>query len=95
MLEWASVTDDPWNSTDNIALAANQFFEKLQMPSAIKDSIGSHGPMHVYRYLRGDTNARQQPDVSELSSITRAVDAWIKTKMLYPNVAMFYRALAN
>jgi len=95
MLEWASMTDEPWNSTENVAVASKQFFEKLGMPDAVKNSIESQGPMHIYRYLRGDDNARQQPHSSEISPIDDLTKSWLKTKMLYPNVMMFYRALTN
>ena len=95
MLEWSSMVDDPWNSVENIAVASNEFFKKLQIPDVVKESIQLHGPMHIYRYLRGDTDARRQPDVSELEPLTDHVKAWLKTKMLYHNVAMFYRALTS
>ena len=96
LLEWESMTYDPWNSTEEVAVACKIFFEKLGITEQIRDEINSNnGPMHVYRYLRGDIDARMQPAVSELGAMTSLTKIWLKTKMLYPNIKTFYRGISN
>ena len=96
VLEWASMAEHPWNSREDVAVACREFVERLGMPELVKDDINAnHGPMHVHRYLRGDTDARRQPPTAELSPLTDLTKRWLRTKMLYGNTTVFYRELAR
>jgi hypothetical protein len=96
LVEWAEMAKEPWNSNEPVALAVEKFLTKIGMPEEVKNEIEENqSDMHVYRYLRGETNARRQPPVEELSEMKPLTKTWLKTKFLYPNVKVFYRALAD
>jgi hypothetical protein len=96
LIEWAEMTKEPWNSNEPVALAVEKFLAKIGMPEEVKNEIEENqSDMHVYRYLRGETNARRQPPVEELSEMKPLTKTWLKTKFLYQNVTVFYRALAG
>lgn len=67
--EWSRVVDDPWNNTERIAYCSRRMFEILQFPDDLIQEIDSYPDMHVFKYLKGDTNARLRPtsfpDVSD------------------------------
>lgn len=94
LLEWGEVTNSPWNSTEPVPLAAQEFLLKLEMTPSVREDIKvNHGPMHVYRYLRGDENARNQPPADELSHLTDITRRWVLSKMFYDNVGHMYRSM--
>ena len=56
--EWAALTNEPFNSTQDIALDAKAFLNAIRFdPSLVTDQAD----MQVAEYLKGNTNARQRP----------------------------------
>lgn len=94
IVEWAEMTKEPWNSNEPVAVAANEFLNKIGMPNDVRNDIEKNQTdMSVYRYLRGDHNARRQPNLAKLDKITPLTLKWVKSKMFYKNVSHFYRSV--
>lgn len=92
IIEWAEMTESPWSSNEPVALAARNFLYRIQMPEEVKQEIEQNqGNMHVYRYLRGEKDARKQPPVEELSEMTPLTKTWLQSKMFYNNISHLYR----
>lgn len=94
LIEWEDTLDSPWNSAETVPTAIREFLLKLEMTPSVREDIKvNHGPMHVYRYLRGDENARNQPPADELSYLTDITRRWVLSKMFYDNVGHMYRSM--
>lgn len=94
LTEWEDILDSPWNSTEVVPTAIREFLLKLEMPQSVRDDIKSnHGPMHIYRYLRNNQDARRQPPASELSPLTDVTRLWLQSKMFYENTGHMYRSM--
>lgn len=94
IIEWAEMTESPWSSNEPVALAARNFLYRIQMPEEVKQEIEQNqGDMHVYRYLRGEKEARRQPPVRELSEMTPLTKTWLQSKMFYNNISHLYRKM--
>ena len=94
IIEWAEMTESPWLSREPVALAARNFLYRLQMPEEVKREIEENqSDMHVYRYLRGENDARKQPPVEELSEMTPLTKTWLQSKMFYNNISHLYRKM--
>jgi hypothetical protein len=94
LTEWEDTLDSPWDSTEPVPLAIQEFLLKLEMPFSVREDIKvNHEPMHVYRYLRGDENARNQPPADEMSHLTDITRRWVLSKMFYDNVGHMYRSM--
>ena len=77
--EWSKVTEEPWNNTQAIATHSKRFFEVMEMPSELYQEIENMPDMHVFRYLKGDQNARTRP--TEFPNISNAMKEWFSAKM--------------
>lgn len=92
LLEWATMTQYPWSSNEPVALAAHDFLCKIGIPDEVRGEIEENqSDMHVYRYLRGETDARTQPPVEELSEMKPLTKTWLKSKMFYDNIGHLYK----
>lgn len=56
--EWAILVDEPFNSTQDIALDAKAFLNAIRFDSSL---VADQADMQVAEYLKGNTNARQRP----------------------------------
>ena len=56
--EWAALTDEPFNSTQDIALDAKAFLNTIRFDSSL---VADQVDMQVAEYLKGNNNARQRP----------------------------------
>jgi hypothetical protein len=82
--EWASVSEEPFNNTQDISTKAKGFIDGLGIPEPIKDSIDSlQTDMQVYRYLAGSENARQRPPLEEVALMPQSVYDWFKQQFCY------------
>lgn len=94
LVEWAEMTKEPWNSNEPIALAAQEFLNKIGMPEEIRLDIEENQTnMHVYRYISNEKNARRQPPVEEILEMTSLTRKWVKSKMFYGNISHLYRKM--
>lgn len=82
--EWASVSEEPFNNTQEISVKAKNFISGLDIPENIHESIKTlQTDMQVYRYLSGLENARQRPPLDEIATIPDSVYDWFKGKFCY------------
>jgi len=59
VLEWAQMADEPFNSTENVAVKAFDFSKKL----GLNESLVSNQPdMQIFEYVKGNLNARLRPE---------------------------------
>jgi hypothetical protein len=77
--EWSKVTEEPWSNTQAIATHSKRFFEIMEMPSELYQEIEGMPDMHVFRYLKGDQNARTRP--TEFPNVSNAMKEWFSAKM--------------
>ena len=71
LIEWASLLDAPFNSSDELPQDAKNFIDSLKIPQAVLDEISAtQEDMPLYRYLKGIPNARhgftEQEELSPL-----------------------------
>lgn len=78
--EWAEVSLPPWDNSETISLRARQFLEKMQFsPAFLADAATNQLDMQVFRYLKGDQNARLKvPSPAPLSTVA---DVELKKKV--------------
>lgn len=94
LIEWEEMLVNPWSSIEPLPIAIGEFFSKLELSQSVRDDIRSnHGPMHIYRYLHNDQNARRQPPANELSVLTNTTKLWLQSKMFYDNIGHMYRSM--
>jgi len=71
VIEWASLLDEPFNSSDELPRDAKNWINSLKIPQAVLDEISTtQEDMPLYRYLKGIPNARhgfiEQEELSPL-----------------------------
>lgn len=87
LIEWAELVNSPWNSIEPISVKSNLFFEKLSIPSEVRDDLNNNqANMQVARYLMGNTNARERPPISEISEISPILKRWILSKFFFSSI---------
>jgi hypothetical protein len=96
--EWASVSESPWNNTQDISVKAKGFMNGLSIPQGVTDSIRlEQTDMQVYRYLAGSENARQRPPLDEVALMPQSVYDWFKQQFCYRSFEnlMLYHPIFN
>jgi hypothetical protein len=92
ILEWAQVSEEPFNNTEPVAVKANNFVQQL----GINETLVSNQPdMQIYEYLKGNPTARVRPE--NVQPLLLATDAFVKKNVahsclssiisLYPDAA--------
>jgi hypothetical protein len=82
VIEWASLAEEPFNVTDEIALDAKSYLEAIKMPPEVIDEINEYQEnMPVYRYLLETDNPRQ--DFIEQIDISPLFLDWLRKKLRY------------
>ena len=78
ILEWAQVSQEPFNNTEPVAEKAFEFTQKL----GIEETLVSNQPdMQIFKYIKGSLVARVRPDnVQLLSPLT---DVFIKKNIAH------------
>jgi hypothetical protein len=82
IIEWASLTESPFNSNNEVSLTCKNYIDTLQIPVNVLNEISEYQEdMPVYRYLQNQTNSRrgfiEQPTLSPLFS------DWVKSTHRY------------
>lgn len=92
ILEWAQVSQEPFNNTEPVAVKANNLVQQL----GINETLVSNQPdMQIYEYLKGNPTARVRPE--NVQPLLLATDAFVKKNVahsclssiisLYPDAA--------
>jgi len=82
LIEWASLKEEPFNSTEEIVLDCAELLKKLEIGQDIMDEfIGIQEDMPLYRYLKGMSNARF--DFEESTTVGPLFENWLKSKVRY------------
>jgi hypothetical protein len=77
IIEWASLADEPFNSTDRVALLCKNYINTLQIPENVLAEISEHQEdMPLYRYFSNQENARS--GFTEQISVGPLFLNWIK-----------------
>lgn len=82
--EWSQCADDPFNSTENIALKAKDFLNGLNLLDIAKEIKQTQVPMRVSRYLNGETNMNS--DLNEIKFMTDSLKNYILTTTMYTSL---------
>ena len=78
--EWSALAEDPFNSTDDAAVAAKAFLDGLGFRAEERTALASLPPMQIANYLAGSETARVRP------ATVPALDDAIKT-MVFKRMA--------
>jgi hypothetical protein len=82
VLEWAQVSQEPFNNTEPIATKAFEFTQKL----GIEETLVSNQPdMQIFEYLKGNSTARVRPE--NVQPLPLATDAFIKKNVAHSCLA--------
>jgi hypothetical protein len=82
LIEWASLKEEPFNSTEEIVLDCVELLKKLEINQDIIDEfISIQEDMPLYRYLKGMSNARS--NFEESTSVGPLFENWLKSKVRY------------
>jgi hypothetical protein len=60
--EWAVLADEPFNSTENVAVTAKNYMGTLRFTEDEIDLIKELTPMQISKFISGSTEARIRPD---------------------------------
>lgn len=85
MTEWSSLTGQPFNDTDEIAVDCNNFINNLDIDQAIINEINEQqSDMPIYRFLKGEPDPRHELD--ETLTCGPLLTNWIKTNVRYKSL---------
>lgn len=62
--EWSQLVDAPFNSTEEVAVAAHEFLKALNLTAEEEQHIASLPAMQISRFLEGAEDARKRPDTA-------------------------------
>lgn len=77
--EWSVLADEPFNSTDEAAVAAKAFLNNLGFTAEERATLASLNPMQISNYLAGSETARVRP--STIPSLDEAVKTMVFKRM--------------
>ena len=78
ILEWAQVSQTPFNNTEPVAVKANNFVQQL----GIDETLVSNQPdMQIYEYLKGNPTARVRPN--NVQPLLPATEVFIKKNLAH------------
>ena len=84
--EWSLMAEEPFNSTENIAIKCKQFFEQMQIPSEVMNWIlENQNDKQVFNYLNGETRIVYPSD--ENTEIPECLISFIKNKCMYRSIS--------
>jgi hypothetical protein len=82
IIEWASLTESPFNSDDEVALTCKTYIDTLKIPADVLNEISEYQEdMPVYRYFQNQENARRGFD--EQTNISPLFLNWVKSTHRY------------
>ena len=85
VIEWASLAEEPFNVTDEIAIDAKNYLEAMKMPPEVISEINEYQEnMPVYRYLLGVDNPRH--GFVEQTEISPLFLNWLRKKLRYASL---------
>lgn len=85
ILEWNSVTEEPWNNDEEVASVCRGIVNNLDIPTDVINLINNtQVPMVVYRYLTDPDTSRQK--FAENWEIDDLILTFLKTKVRYKTI---------
>jgi hypothetical protein len=82
IIEWASLTESPFNSDDEVSLTCKNYLDTLKIPQNVLNEISEYqDDMPVYRYLQNQENARR--GFNEQTSLSPLFLNWVKSTHRY------------
>lgn len=82
IIEWASLADEPFNLSDEIAVSCKNYINTLQIPENVLNEISEYQEdMPVYRYFQNQENARR--GFTEQVSVSPLFLNWVKSTHRY------------
>jgi hypothetical protein len=78
IIEWASLTESPFDSDNEVSLACKNYIETLQIPENVLNEISEYQEdMPVYRYFQNQENTRH--GFTEQASVGPLFLNWVKS----------------
>jgi hypothetical protein len=85
ILEWQTVSKDPFNNQEDIALKSDAFIENLNLDNKVwEDIIAATGDLPLARYIRGNTD--RSPVWEDTSISPDSLKEYFKSHCLYPDL---------
>jgi hypothetical protein len=82
ILEWAEVTEEPFNNTEDMAVDAKQFLNSFNFDNNL---ISNQIDMQIFEYLKGNTDARKRPE--GIQPMGNSLKDFIKKNMAHITLA--------
>jgi hypothetical protein len=78
ILEWAQVSEEPFNNTESVATKAFEFTQRLNIGQTL---VSNQPDMQIFEYLKGNPTARIRPE--DVQPLSEEADNFIKRNMAY------------
>jgi len=87
--EWSVLAEDPFNSTDDAAVAAKGFLNGLGFTAEERTALASLPPMQISNYLAGSETARVRPD--NIASLDDAIKTMVFKRMASSSLSALFK----
>jgi hypothetical protein len=82
LIEWSTLADEPFNSTEPIVLDAKEFLNQIEFDGSL---VADQTNMQVAQYFLGNTDARRRP--ADVVETNQALLDFVKQKMAHMSLA--------
>lgn len=86
--EWSVLAQDPFNSTDEAAIAAQGFLNRLGFTNEERSTLASLPPMQISNYLAGSDTARVRPN--NIPALDDAIKTMVFKRMASSSLAKLF-----
>jgi hypothetical protein len=87
--EWSVLAEDPFNSTDDAAVAAKTFLDFLGFTTEERTALASLPPMQISNYLAGSETARVRP--SNIPALDNAIKTMVFKRMASSSLSALFK----
>jgi hypothetical protein len=87
--EWSVLAEEPFNSTDEAAVAAKTFLDFLGFTSDERTALASLPPMQISNYLAGSETARVRP--SNIPALDDAIKTMVFKRMASSSLSALFK----
>jgi hypothetical protein len=87
--EWSVLAEEPFNSTDEAAVAAKTFLDFLGFTTEERTALASLPPMQISNYLAGSETARVRP--SNIPALDDAIKTMVFKRMASSSLSALFK----
>jgi hypothetical protein len=87
--EWSIIAEEPFNSTDEAAVAAKTFLDSLGFTTEERTALASLAPMQISNYLSGSETARVRPE--NISALDSSIKTMVFKRMAASSLSVLFK----